>query len=70
MSPLAEVSDSTELSREQFKELLTKIDSGLRALPATAQVSCWGLPLGRQLGACQRVLLSCLRLLGNLCCSS
>ena len=28
----------TELSREDFKELLRKIDAGLRALPATAQV--------------------------------
>jgi NADH:ubiquinone reductase (non-electrogenic) len=27
------------LSREQFAELLQKIDSGLRALPATAQVA-------------------------------
>lgn len=42
VSPLADLSDSTELTREQFKELLGKIDSGLRALPATAQVgSSW-----------------------------
>ncbi len=43
VSPLADVNDKTELSREQFKELLTKVDSGLRALPATAQVRgcCW-----------------------------
>ncbi|KAJ9530429.1 hypothetical protein QJQ45_000803 [Haematococcus lacustris] len=38
-SPLAELPESTELSREQFKELVKKIDSGLRALPATAQVA-------------------------------
>ena len=28
----------TELTREDFKELLRKIDAGLRGLPATAQV--------------------------------
>ena len=39
-SPLNELSDDTEISRTQFEELLTKIDKGLRALPATAQVSC------------------------------
>jgi NADH:ubiquinone reductase (non-electrogenic) len=27
------------LTKEQFKELLQQIDSGLRALPATAQVA-------------------------------
>jgi NADH:ubiquinone reductase (non-electrogenic) len=32
------VEEDTELTKEQFKELLGKIDSGLRALPATAQV--------------------------------
>ncbi len=30
----------TELSRDDFRELLRKIDAGLRALPATAQVRC------------------------------
>ena len=30
----------TELSRDDFRELLRKIDAGLRALPATAQVCC------------------------------
>lgn len=38
-SPLNELSDDTEISRTQFEDLLTKIDKGLRALPATAQVS-------------------------------
>ena len=38
-SPLNELSDDTEISRSQFEDLLTKIDKGLRALPATAQVS-------------------------------
>ncbi len=38
--PLASlVSGTTEISQEQFKELLAKIDKGLRALPATAQVT-------------------------------
>ena len=37
-SPLNELSDDTEISRTQFEDLLTKIDKGLRALPATAQV--------------------------------
>lgn len=34
-----ELSEDTRMSKEQFKELLQKIDSGLRALPATAQVA-------------------------------
>lgn len=33
------VEEDTVLTKEQFKELLQKIDSGLRALPATAQAS-------------------------------
>jgi hypothetical protein len=37
-TPLAALAESTELTKDQFKELLKKIDSGLRALPATAQV--------------------------------
>jgi len=36
---LQTLQEETELSREQFKELLELIDSGLRALPATAQVA-------------------------------
>lgn len=42
-SPLNELSDDTEITRTQFEELLAKIDKGLRALPATAQVSCSNL---------------------------
>ncbi|KIY96076.1 NADH dehydrogenase, extrinsic [Monoraphidium neglectum] len=38
-SPLSTVEEDTVLTKEQFKELLQKIDSGLRALPATAQVA-------------------------------
>lgn len=38
-SPLAELNESTPVTKEQFKALLGKIDSGLRALPATAQVA-------------------------------
>ena len=37
--PLNELSDDTSISRTQFEDLLAKIDKGLRALPATAQVS-------------------------------
>ena len=37
--PLNELSDATEITRSQFEELLAKIDKGLRALPATAQVT-------------------------------
>lgn len=37
-SPLATVDETEELTKEQFKMLLEKVDSGLRALPATAQV--------------------------------
>eukprot|EP00878_Enallax_costatus_P041228 GHUV01047832.1.p2 GENE.GHUV01047832.1~~GHUV01047832.1.p2 ORF type:complete len:108 (-),score=29.70 GHUV01047832.1:707-1030(-) len=35
---MATVEESDELTKEQFKMLLEKVDSGLRALPATAQV--------------------------------
>lgn len=37
--PVSDLSDDTVLTREQFEDLLAKIDKGLRALPATAQVS-------------------------------
>ena len=37
--PVAELTDDTEITREQFEDLLAKIDQGLRALPATAQAS-------------------------------
>lgn len=35
---LQTLEEDTELSQEEFKKLLETIDSGLRALPATAQV--------------------------------
>lgn len=38
-SVLATVSEDRVLSRGEFAEVLTTIDSGLRALPATAQVA-------------------------------
>uniref|UniRef100_A0A383VLR6 NADH:ubiquinone reductase (non-electrogenic) n=1 Tax=Tetradesmus obliquus TaxID=3088 RepID=A0A383VLR6_TETOB len=38
-SPMQTVEETDELTKEQFKALLEKIDSGLRALPATAQVA-------------------------------
>lgn len=38
-NPLASLTEDTELDKEQFREVLKKIDSSLRALPATAQVS-------------------------------
>ncbi|KAF5828017.1 hypothetical protein DUNSADRAFT_18351 [Dunaliella salina] len=38
-SPLARLEGSSKVSREQFVEVLKAIDSGLRALPATAQVA-------------------------------
>jgi hypothetical protein len=37
-SPMQTVEETDELTKEQFRALLEKIDSGLRALPATAQV--------------------------------
>lgn len=37
-TPLGELKEGTELSRDDFKDLLGQIDKGLRALPATAQV--------------------------------
>ena len=39
-TPLAEIDPETQLNKESFEELLSKIDSGLRSLPATAQVCC------------------------------
>ncbi|KAF6266031.1 hypothetical protein COO60DRAFT_1633095 [Scenedesmus sp. NREL 46B-D3] len=38
-SPMRTVEETDELTKEQFRALLEKIDSGLRALPATAQVA-------------------------------
>eukprot|EP00877_Chromochloris_zofingiensis_P004510 jgi/Chrzof1/1405/Cz10g06180.t1 len=38
-NPLASLTEDTELDKEQFREVLKKIDSSLRALPATAQVA-------------------------------
>ena len=35
---MADLNEQSELSEEQFADLLKKIDNGLRALPATAQV--------------------------------
>lgn len=35
---LQTLEEDTELTREEFKQVLETIDSGLRALPATAQV--------------------------------
>ena len=35
---MEEFTAETELTREDFQELLRKIDAGLRGLPATAQV--------------------------------
>ncbi|KAK9866248.1 hypothetical protein WJX84_006230 [Apatococcus fuscideae] len=36
---MAELNENSELTEEQFVDLLKKIDNGLRALPATAQVA-------------------------------
>ena len=36
-TPVGGFDASTELSKEDFQQLLTTIDAGLRALPATAQ---------------------------------
>ncbi|KAK9866896.1 hypothetical protein WJX84_007114 [Apatococcus fuscideae] len=36
---MADLNEQSELSEEQFADLLKKIDNGLRALPATAQVA-------------------------------
>lgn len=48
-SPMDSMDDSDELTKQQFNALLEKIDSGLRALPATAQVgrSSYGCSTGR-----------------------
>ena len=37
-TPFAELDPETRMDKADFEDLLTKIDSGLRALPATAQV--------------------------------
>lgn len=38
-TPVAELDPETRMDKADFESLLVKIDSGLRALPATAQVS-------------------------------
>lgn len=52
INTLQTLEEDTELSREQFKKLLETIDAGLRALPATAQVSMGGVCLGGWLSRC------------------
>ena len=37
-TPVGGYGADTELNKEQFQQLLTSIDAGLRGLPATAQV--------------------------------
>ena len=37
-TPVSELGEDTELDKEAFSLILSKIDQGLRALPATAQV--------------------------------
>lgn len=37
-SALADITEDTKLTKEEFGELIAKIDQGLRSLPATAQV--------------------------------
>lgn len=37
-SALADITEDTKLTKEEFGELIAKIDMGLRSLPATAQV--------------------------------
>ena len=44
-TPVSELSEDTELDKEAFSLILGKIDQGLRALPATAQVSTMPAPL-------------------------
>ena len=63
ISPFDSIDEDNEMSKEQFKELLTKIDSGLRALPATAQVR-----LGMQVRGQRRVRSGGGRGLGHLSC--
>eukprot|EP01023_Acetabularia_acetabulum_P034139 TRINITY_DN32055_c0_g1_i3.p1 TRINITY_DN32055_c0_g1~~TRINITY_DN32055_c0_g1_i3.p1 ORF type:complete len:342 (-),score=66.83 TRINITY_DN32055_c0_g1_i3:370-1395(-) len=38
-TPMEELNEKSELSKEEFYDLMKKIDQGLRALPATAQVA-------------------------------
>jgi hypothetical protein len=38
VNPLANLDGSSKITRAQFVDILKAIDSGLRALPATAQV--------------------------------
>ena len=44
-TPFAELDPETRMDKADFKELLVRIDSGLRALPATAQVAAQNLML-------------------------
>ena len=38
-TPVSALGEDTELDKDAFREIIGKIDQGLRALPATAQVS-------------------------------
>ncbi len=37
-TPVSALGEDTELDKDAFREIIGKIDQGLRALPATAQV--------------------------------
>ena len=62
---MAELNEKSELTEEQFVDLLKKIDNGLRALPATAQVG-WPPSYVMKYGSELRCLLPfCLAIEGH-----
>lgn len=54
---LQTLEEDTELTQEEFKQLLETIDSGLRALPATAQVCA--VIITRESKMCPFAFISC-----------
>lgn len=51
--PVGDLDESAQLDKSAFEELLGKIDRGLRALPATAQVGWVGTASGAGAALCQ-----------------
>lgn len=57
-TPVSELSEDTELDKAAFSEILGKIDQGLRALPATAQVALFN-PCGFTFAASKMFCAHC-----------
>ena len=67
-TPVSQLGEDTELDKDAFREIIGKIDQGLRALPATAQVSLYKFEFELLLNEADLVAAAaCCILCGALC---